>query len=241
MTVEHETGLPPTGSASGEQSKPARVADQASSEASNVASTAAGGAREVAGEVTTQTKAVASQAKQQLDGLVGQARGEVRQQAQQRNDQAAGQLRTLSEQLVALTEGRPEQAGPLVGYLQDAQDQVRSLASRLEQRGPQGVLDDMTRLARRRPGMFLAAAAGVGFVVGRVVRAGVASQQDGSESSVGTDGRPMLASMPGEVVYPLSGDVPTHVESSTYGNGPTVVETTTLPPPVVDPDPGIRP
>lgn len=241
MTVEHETGLPPTGSASSEQSKPARVADQASSEASNVASTAADGARDVAGEVTTQAKAVAGQAKQQFDGLVGQARDEVRQQAQQRNEQAAGQLRTLSEQLVALADGRPDQAGPLVGYLHDAQDQVRSLASRLEQRGPQGVLDDVTGLARRRPGVFLAAAVGAGFVAGRVLRAGVASQQEASPSPSAASDVPPAASVTGDVVYPLSGDVPTPVESSTYGNGRTQTEATTLPPPVVDPDPGIRP
>jgi hypothetical protein len=53
----------------------------------------------------------------------------------------------------------------------------------MEQGGPQGVLDDVSRFARRRPGMFLAGAAGIGFVVGRLVRAGVASQEDGDQST----------------------------------------------------------
>ena len=52
------------------------------------------------------------------------------------------------------------------------------LASRMEQGGAQGVVDDVTRFARRRPGAFLAGAAGVGFVVGRLVRAGAASQRE---------------------------------------------------------------
>jgi hypothetical protein len=47
----------------------------------------------------------------------------------------------------------------------------------MEQGGAQGVVDDVTRFARRRPGVFLAGAAGMGFVVGRLVRAGAASQR----------------------------------------------------------------
>ena len=45
--------------------------------------------------------------------------------------------------------------------------------SRLEDRGIEGVVDDVSRFARRRPGVFLLAAAGAGFVVGRFVRSGV--------------------------------------------------------------------
>ena len=184
MTVQHDqNGL--TGSTSDEQSTAARVADTAKSEASNVASTAAGGAREVAGEAGAQAKAVAGEAKQQFDRLLDQGRQELRQQADQRNSQAVGQLRTLSEQLGALLHGRPEAAGPLASYASDAQYQLRRLAARMEQGGPQGFVDDVTRFARRRPGAFLAGAAGVGFVVGRLVRAGAASQKDDSTTTSG--------------------------------------------------------
>ena len=180
MTVQHDqTGAVPGGAS--DQSTAGRVADTAKNETSNVASTAAGGAREVAGEAGAQAKAVAGEAKQQLDRLMSQGREEVRQQAEQRSSQAAGQLRTLSEQFSALVQGRPEAAGPLVGYASDLQTQLRRLASRMEQGGAQGVVEDVTQFARRRPGAFLAGAAGVGFVVGRLVRAGVASQsEDGS-------------------------------------------------------------
>ena len=182
MTVQHhQDGV--TGTTSDDQSTAARVADTAKNEASNVASTAADGARDVAGEAGAQAKAVAGEAKVQLDRLVGQGRQELRQQAEQRNSQAVGQLRTLSEQLGALVHGRPEAAGPLVNYASDLQYHVRRLAARMEQGGPQGIADDVTRFARRRPGAFLAGAAGVGFVVGRLVRAGAASQRDDSAST----------------------------------------------------------
>jgi hypothetical protein len=199
----------PIGAASrsefGAEQSTGRVQDTATREASSVASTAAGGARDVAGEASTQAKAVAGEAKQQLDRLVSQGRDEVRQQAAQRAEQAAGQLRTLSEQFTALMEGRPEAAGPLVGYASDLQGQLRRLASRMEQGGPEGVIQDVAGFARRRPGVFLAGAAGIGFVVGRLVRAGVASQQE--------DG-------------PSNGDTQPHL------NGPAQREPSPLPPPV---------
>ena len=205
MTVQHDH----TGSATGntaDQSTAGGVADTARNEASNVASTAAGGAREVAGEAGAQAKAVAGEARQQLDRLISQGRDEVRQQAEQRSSQAAGQLRTLSEQFSALVQGRPEAAGPLVGYASDLQTQIRRLASRMEQGGAQGVVEDVTRFARRRPGAFLAGAAGVGFVVGRLVRAGAASQRENG---------------------PATGDA-----LRTPPNGPVFEEPGPLPPPV---------
>jgi len=204
MTIQHD----PTGAATGgasDQSTVGRVADTARNEASNVASTAAGGAREVADEAGAQAKAVAGEAKQQLDRLISQGRDEARQQAEQRSSQAAGQLRTLSEQFSALVQGRPEAAGPLVGYASDLQSQLRRLASRMEQGGAQGVVEDVASFARRRPGAFLTGAAGVGFVVGRLVRAGAASQRD--------DG-------------PSTGDA-----LRTPPNGPVFEERTPLPPP----------
>jgi hypothetical protein len=149
----------------------ARAAETARAEVGTVAATAAEGAKEVAGEATAQTKVVISQAKQQVDGLVTQTREEIRQQAEDRSAQAAGGLRTLSEQVAALANGRPDSAGSLPRYLEEVQEHVLGLASKLEHGGPQGILDDVSRFARRRPGLFLAGAAGAGFVVGRAVRA----------------------------------------------------------------------
>ena len=192
-------------------------------------SAATEGARDVASEAGAQAKAVASEAKQQLDRLVTQGRDEVRLQAEQRSSQAAGQLRTLSEHFSALVEGRPGDAGPLVGYVNDVQHQLRSVASRLEQGGPQGIVDDVTRFARRRPGLFLAGAAGVGFVVGRVVRAGAASGHDDGQRSDDrefTEMAPVGASQPTPVSPSRPGDaVTTRPDGSTFG------EPTPLPPP----------
>ena len=55
---------------------------------------------------------------------------------------------------------------------------VSAFAERLDTNGPQGLLDDVTLFARRRPIVFLAAAAGAGFMIGRLARAGRAVQHN---------------------------------------------------------------
>lgn len=190
-----------TGSESGSSSKPAEVAKTAASEASNVTSAAAGGAKEVAGEAAAQAKQVASQAKEHVTQLVHQTREELSSQASSKSEQAAGGLRTLSGQISALAEGRPGEAGPLAGYLNDAQSRVNSFAQRLEQGGPQGLMDEVIGFARRRPGAFLMGAVGAGFVVGRMVRSGAMSSSSGGggngQQFVGMDGGYITTSNPG--------------------------------------------
>jgi uncharacterized phage infection (PIP) family protein YhgE len=183
MTVESRSDAETAAAASDEKSGVARAAETAKAEVATVATTAADGAKEVAGEASAQTKAVISQAKQQVDDLVTQTRAEVRQQAEDRSAQAAAGLLRLSEQVAALADGQPESAGSLPRYLEEAQEHVRRLASRLEQGGPQGLLDDMSRFARRRPGLFLAGSVGAGFLVGRMLRAAPAASAADNDSA----------------------------------------------------------
>ena len=161
MTGEDDIGGPAAGAAGDDQSKAGRVADTTMTEASNVASAATEGARDVASEAGAQAKAVASEAKQQLDRRATQGRDEVRLQAEQRSSQAAGQLRTLSEHFSALVEGRPGDAGPLVGYVNDVQHQLRQRGDSSGAGRPQGIVDDVTG-SPPPSGLFLAGAASVG-------------------------------------------------------------------------------
>jgi hypothetical protein len=103
-------------------------------------------------------------------------------QADAKSRQATSALRTMSDQLSALAEGRTSEAGPLADYLQEARGKVSALASRVESGGPQGVLDDITGFARRRPALFLLGAAGAGFAIGRIVRSGAAAVSERNDA-----------------------------------------------------------
>jgi hypothetical protein len=169
-------------------SRPDGANDGVAERGKQVASQATEAARTVTTEATDQAKVVVGQARQEVERLVGQTRDELQTRAREQGDRAAHGLRSLSRQLDALAAGRPDEAGSLTTYLTDAQDRVSALAQRLETGGPQAVLDDVTRFARRRPGMFLALAAGTGFLVGRLARSGAAARQDQQQQPRSSNG-----------------------------------------------------
>jgi hypothetical protein len=90
----------------------------------------------------------------------------------------------VSDQADALAAGRVDEAGNVADYVRRAGDQVGRVADHLEQRGVDGVVNDVQDFARRRPGAFLLGCATAGFVTGRLLRGGAA----GSGSSDGNAG-----------------------------------------------------
>ena len=83
---------------------------------------------------------------------------------------------------MALAAGRPEQAGPLADYAEQAASWLDTCAAAIEERGLEGISADVVDLARRRPGVFLAGAVVAGLAVGRLIRSGAVSPADGEVS-----------------------------------------------------------
>ena len=190
MTNHGESLSDPTGSSSIPSA--AGGAPSASDKAPEVAHHAADHAKDVALEATDQAKAVVGQAKDHVTTLLAQARSELASQADDRSQQAAAGLRSLSGQLAALRDGRPAAAGALSTYVGEAEQRVSALADRLQRGGAQGAIDDVTGFARRRPGLFLAGAVGLGFLVGRVARSGAAVAKEQHTPDPGSY-RPVVA------------------------------------------------
>ncbi|MBN2622018.1 MAG: hypothetical protein JXA83_01560 [Acidimicrobiales bacterium] len=138
--------------------------------AAHVAGTARDEARGVAGDAKQQASAVASEASRQAKTLIDDAKRAAREQADGQSEKVAGTLGSWSDQLLALAHGQPDQAGDLTAYVDDVGQRVRGMADRIDQRGVEGILDDVQSFARRRPGLFLASAAAVGFAAGRLFR-----------------------------------------------------------------------
>jgi ElaB/YqjD/DUF883 family membrane-anchored ribosome-binding protein len=154
------------------------VAQHAGDKASDVAETAKQRAGDVADEVRTQTANVAQQAKDQLH-----------EHARSQTGDAASALRRISDQTRALADGRADDAGQVRDYARQAAGKVSDVADRLESRGFDGIIDDVESFARRRPGVFLACAAGAGFLVGRLLRGAASangSQQGGTSQPQGS-------------------------------------------------------
>lgn len=182
--------------------RPAGPSTTAKRETKKVASTASDQAKRVRGTAVGQTKAVARTADQDVHQLAGTVRdqadhvkGELAGQARELLSDARAQLQAQADvqarrlaaalfqvgtQAVALASGRPEEAGFLADYSEQAAGWLDTWAGEIEERGLEGIAADVTRFARRRPAVFLAGAAAVGFGVGRLVRSGAVSG-DGTE------------------------------------------------------------
>jgi hypothetical protein len=118
----------------------------------------------------------------------------------------------LGDRLGSLADGDTESAGPLLDYVRDGRDRVTSFADRLEQ-GPDVVLDDIRRFARNRPMVFLACAGGLGFLAGRLVRAGSSGNGASADAQGATaDATPAAGSAgfdggPGDIALPPDVDL----------------------------------
>jgi uncharacterized protein YjbJ (UPF0337 family) len=158
----------------------------AKNEAAGLASEAKGSAQQVGGVAKDQASKVASEVGHQAKGLLHQVTGELRSQAGSQQQKATSGLQTVSQQLHSMAESTD--SGVASDVVRQAAGRVSDVASWLENREPAELLEDVKSFARRKPGLFIAIAAGAGFVAGRLTKALVASAHDESGQSAGYTG-----------------------------------------------------
>jgi hypothetical protein len=155
------------------------VGHEAKQAAQDVASTAA----HEAGRTTREAK---DQARQ----LLSQTRTELTDQAATQQIRAATGLRELAEQFGSLAR-TSDQDGMARSLVEDVSRRAGDAADWLDQRDPGTLLQEVRGVARRRPGTFLAVAAGLGVLAGRLSRslaeeAGDSSEESGTGTETGT-------------------------------------------------------
>jgi hypothetical protein len=167
--------------------------------AEETASTAADEGRHVAGVAKEQTAQVASDAagaaKNVANDVLRNVSDAAREQSGTQRDKLVGTLSTLTHDLSSMADQAP--SGLAGDLARQAADQARSLTSRLENRDPGEILDDVRRFARRRPGVFLLGALAAGVATGRLLagaRDGIAGAEAAAPS---TSLRPNGTSDPG--------------------------------------------
>lgn len=157
------------------------VADHAKDEAASVAQDARLEGQQVAETAKQEARQVAGNAQAQARQLMDQAKTELGEQAGTQQQRLAGNIRNLAGELQTMVRSNDEN-GPMNDLAQQAASKADEVASWLENRQPGEVMDDVRRFAARRPGMFLALAAGVGIVAGRLTR-GLTADDDSSQSA----------------------------------------------------------
>jgi ElaB/YqjD/DUF883 family membrane-anchored ribosome-binding protein len=145
------------------------LAHTAGQDAQQVKETAKETAKETVAEAKGQAREAVAEAKYQARDLFDQTRREVTDQSSQQQHRLAGGLRSFSGELDSLASGNAQE-----GLAADLARQASSYADKVgrwfDEREPADVLDEVTRYARRHPGTFIAIAAGLGLLAGRVAR-----------------------------------------------------------------------
>ncbi|PYY39514.1 hypothetical protein DEJ03_17375 [Curtobacterium sp. MCLR17_043] len=162
-------------------------ADAAKGAAQDVAGDAKEKAANVAGTAKEQASKVASEATDHAKQLYGQASENLKQQAGEQQQRAAGGLRSLGEQLGRMAENDDEQ-GVAAKVVRDLSGRATSAAGFLENRDPGSLLDEVKTFAAKRPGTFIAIAAGAGLLAGRLTKALATEVKHEKEAGDGTTG-----------------------------------------------------
>ncbi|MCW2866446.1 MAG: hypothetical protein JWR20_634 [Marmoricola sp.] len=157
----------------------------AGEKAQQAAGTAKQEAGHVAGVAQQEAGKVAAEAKDQLRGLVDDATSQVDQQTRAQKSRLTETLRTFGDDLDGMAQ-QQEGSGPARQLVQQVSEQARTLASHLDDREPQELLEDVRRFARRRPGAFLLGAVAAGVVAGRLTRGAKAAKDGGTSGAAGT-------------------------------------------------------
>ncbi|TPG16329.1 hypothetical protein EAH86_14155, partial [Pedococcus bigeumensis] len=112
-----------------------------------------------------------------------QTRSQLLDQSAQQQTKVAEGLRSLSQELSGMARGS-EQQGVASDLAHQASQRMGDVASWLDQRDPGSLVSEVKQFARQRPGTFLAAAAVIGLVGGRLSRGLVADHQDQADTAV---------------------------------------------------------
>lgn len=174
------------------QPGPPDRADEVRSAATDTAQVAADQGHAVVDSAAEQARELTREARDQLATVTGEARDQAQRALSSTTDELANQLeerlgdatslaRTRADELRALAEGRPEDAGSTRDLALKASQRIESMADRVDDLGVRGVVEEVAEFGRRRPLLFLAGAAGAGLLVGRLARA--AKDAGGSPSS----------------------------------------------------------
>jgi len=157
--------------------------DAAKEATRETAETAKGEVKHLTEAAKSELGNVTSTATDQMRRLMDQSRSELTDQARSQQQRLTGNLRTLTDELDAMV-GQNGQQGVAHDVVRQVSHHARTLTDWLERNEPGAVLDEVSRFARRKPGTFLAVAAGVGLLSGRMTRGlAAASSADNGQSS----------------------------------------------------------
>lgn len=197
-TVTRSAAVDDLSLGSGTGSAPSAGAS-ATEHAGAVAQDAKESAKGVASTATSEAKDVAREARTQVRQLFTQLTGEASDQASGQTQRAVGGLRSLSSELSDMAESQQGQSGLAADLARQGASRLDAAAGWLDGRQPGEILEEVRSFARRRPGAFIAGAAILGLVGGRMTR-GLTGDSSSTDTAPGAGAGP-VGTRTGDAAY----------------------------------------
>ncbi|MEL4317559.1 hypothetical protein WJX64_00925 [Leifsonia sp. YIM 134122] len=175
MTDAYRTDTPSSGGTS------TGTADAVKGEAVNVKDQVVDSGKNVAATAKDEAAGVLQEAKSQASDLFGQVTSELREQAATQQTRAAAGLKSLGDDLDQMSQA--SSGGLAAELVSQASSRAGSISTWLDGHDPESVLHEVKNFARRRPGTFIAVAAVVGLLAGRITRSAVGNAADAKEAA----------------------------------------------------------
>jgi ElaB/YqjD/DUF883 family membrane-anchored ribosome-binding protein len=163
------------------------MADMAKGHAADLSHSGLEAGKHAAETARDQAAGVAAEASRQGRNLLRQAQDQAGHQVSQGHERLATGLLSVSDELRSMADSSGQDS-LAAGFARQAASWARDAGQWLGDRRPAQVLDEAQSFARRRPGTFVALAAGAGLVAGRLTRGMTAA----SSGATAPDGGPEL-------------------------------------------------
>jgi ElaB/YqjD/DUF883 family membrane-anchored ribosome-binding protein len=135
-------------------------------------------------DVTTQSSgSLAGRLRSGREKLASQAGDKARGLVTQSLERTSEALANVSKMVGDTADGIEERLGPDYGdYARRAAGAIENVATTIAEKDPDELIEDTRNFVRNSPGIALAGAAVVGFVVARLVKSGLASNDDDDDA-----------------------------------------------------------
>ena len=131
------------------------------------------------GEVSIRATAMSDKLRTGGEKLAGQAADKARGFVSQGLERTAEALTNVSKMVGDTADGIDERVGKEYGdYARKAADALDKAGRSVGNKSPDELIDDTREFVKRSPGIALAGAAVVGFVLARLVKSGLAADKD---------------------------------------------------------------
>ena len=181
--ADDTTGLPEgTDKVIGGASGGAITADTTLVEEREIAAPGGDAERAVTGSGNAQT-GLADRLRSGREKLAGQAGDKARGIVTQGLERTAEALANVSKMVGDTASGLEERLGPEYGdFARKAAGTIENVANTIAEKDPDELIDDTRNFVRNSPGIALAGAAVVGFVVARLIKSGIAANEDDDDN-----------------------------------------------------------